>query len=170
MAKERVGRSTFDWMAVLDGLPLGLFLAPQLLIFLSLQLAQTLVVIVDGDAQHLFCMVLADDELVEVVLEHARGDATDAGARGIAERPARRLVGVVEAFVALAAEVGAVVLRSPRAVYRECAAADGGQDEVWRVCGRGGRSDESSRGHDDGQGGRRTLTFQWQGVSQAAEG
>ena len=123
-------RLAFDGVPVGEGLAGGPLLAADLVVLLALDLADAQVVAVDGRGQHALRMLLADNEVVQVVLERAGRDAADAGAGRAGQRPSGGLVGLVEAGEALGGEVGAVVLGPAGAVGVESTAAARGKHEA----------------------------------------
>lgn len=111
----KLGLATFYGVAICHG-PSPLFrLNPLLFILLSLNLSYPQIMPVHRSTQHYLCVLLADDKLIQMLFQHARGCATDAGGRDISQGPSGRLIWVVEARETLAAEVRAAVLRLLRA-------------------------------------------------------
>ena len=86
--------------------PSPLLLRQQLLFLLisSLQLLDALVVVVDGCSEGSLSTLLADDELVEVVVEELGSDAGGAGETAGGERSGGLLVGHVFAREGLVRE------------------------------------------------------------------
>lgn len=147
-------------MSVGEGLAGGPLFAAELVVFLALDLADAQVVAVDGGGKHALRMFLADDVVVQVVLECAGSDAADAGAGGAGERPSGGLVRLIEAGEALAGEVGAFVLGLAGAAGVEGTAAAHGKHSARspRVRLRvRGDDEEGGRGHGRGRCGSSTV-------------
>lgn len=97
-------------MAVAHLLPLLLSLQGSQLVILSLKLLDPLVVIIYSSAKHLLCPLLANYELVQMLLEKGWCDPRGSSDAGAAQRSSSWLVRLVYASERLTSKVRALEL------------------------------------------------------------
>lgn len=145
-------RATFQWMPMAQFPALRLSFQFGLLIFLSAQLLDSQIMVVDGDAQGLFGTLLAHDELVKMLFQRFGRDARGTHDTGASQRADGRLTRLVDTSETLAREVGAMVLTGrPWSSGRQGAASNAGQRKVRGPGPRGDGDDEGLGIHDDGR-------------------